>query len=107
MKASPSLIMVKKKKIQISNPDRIMFPDAKITKGELIEYYAAVAPLMVPLVKSHLLTLQRYPSGITKEGFFQKDAGSYFPSWINKKRLNILTIRSIMWWPLPQKPLCI
>ena len=77
-----SFIVVNKKKIEITNPDRILFAKAKITKIDLINYYQRVAPLMLPLIKNHLLTLQRFPSGVHGEGFFQKDASSYFPDWI-------------------------
>lgn len=81
------IIRVGSKKIQISNPDKILFPKIKATKKELIEYYDAVAPLMIPLIKNHPITLQRYPAGIEHEGFFQKDAGTYFPSWIKTKTI--------------------
>jgi bifunctional non-homologous end joining protein LigD len=81
------IIGVGSKKIEISNPDKILFPKVKITKKELIQYYDAVAPLMIPLIKNHPITLQRYPAGIEHEGFFQKDAGSYFPSWIKTERI--------------------
>lgn len=79
-----SVVIVNRKKIELSNTDRILFPKAKITKGDLIAYYAFAAPMMLALVKNHLLTLQRYPSGIQSEGFYQKDAGTYFPSWIKQ-----------------------
>lgn len=86
-KKSSTSIVVNNKKIELSNGDRILFPKVRITKKELVDYYVAVAPLMMPLIKDHILTLQRYPSGIHAEGFYQKDAGSYFPSWIKKVKI--------------------
>jgi bifunctional non-homologous end joining protein LigD len=61
-----------------------MFPDDGITKGDLIDYYAGVAPRMVPLVFKRLMTLQRYPDGINGETFFSKTIPKYFPSWIDR-----------------------
>jgi bifunctional non-homologous end joining protein LigD len=67
---------------EISNKDKILFPKIKLTKGDLISYYHEIAPLMLPHMKNRPLTLQRFPNGITHEGFFQKDASNYFPEWI-------------------------
>lgn len=71
--------------IAITNPDRVLFGKSGITKGELIEYYRKIAPIMLPLIKDHPLTMQRFPDGIEGEGFYQKDVSSYFPAWIKTK----------------------
>jgi bifunctional non-homologous end joining protein LigD len=64
--------------IRISNPERIVFPDAGITKAELAAYYRAVAPLMLPWSAGRPLTLVRCPQGRAKKCFFQKhDAGTF------------------------------
>ena len=86
-KSSKSTVVINNRKIELSNPDRILFPKVRITKKELVDYYIAVAPLMMRLIDDHPLTLQRYPSGIHAEGFYQKDAGSYFPSWITPMKV--------------------
>jgi len=67
---------------ELSNEDKILFPKSKITKGELIEYYKKVAPHMLPYLHNRPLSMQRFPEGIGHAGFFQKNAGDYFPSWI-------------------------
>lgn len=66
----------------VSNLDKIWFPKSKITKGDILKYYYQVADYIIPHVKNHPLTMQRYPNGITGESFYQKNAGEYFPSWI-------------------------
>jgi bifunctional non-homologous end joining protein LigD len=67
-------------KVKISNPERIVFPDAGITKGELADYFRQVAPLMLPWVAERPLTLVRCPQGRAKKCFFQKhDAGTFGP----------------------------
>jgi bifunctional non-homologous end joining protein LigD len=64
--------------IKISNPDRILFEDSKLTKGDLAEYYRNVAPLMVPWTANRPISLVRCPQGRGKKCFFQKhDSGSF------------------------------
>ena len=65
-------------KVKISNRERVIFPESNITKGELADYYAAVAPVMLPWVSSRPISLVRCPQGRAKKCFFQKhDAGSF------------------------------
>lgn len=70
--------------VETSNEDIVFFPKSKITKGDLIEYYHRIAPIMIPYTKNRPLTMLRYPSGIEQEGFYQKDAPPYFPEWIER-----------------------
>jgi len=78
----PTSIKYGKITVEITNPDRILFPADKITKLDLIEYYQSVAPIMIPHTKGRPISMQRFPTGIDKEGFYQKDAGEYFPLWV-------------------------
>ncbi|TET06743.1 ATP-dependent DNA ligase [Candidatus Dependentiae bacterium] len=71
--------------IKTSNEDKILFPKHKITKGELIDYYHRIGPIMVPYTKNRPISMVRYPDGIKEEGWYQKDAGEYFPKWIKTK----------------------
>jgi bifunctional non-homologous end joining protein LigD len=65
-------------KVKVSNRDRVIFPESNITKGQLADYYAAVAPVMLPWVGSRPISLVRCPQGRAKKCFFQKhDAGSF------------------------------
>jgi bifunctional non-homologous end joining protein LigD len=65
-------------KVKVSNPERVIFPESSITKGQLADYYAAVAPAMLPWVGSRPISLVRCPQGRAKKCFFQKhDAGSF------------------------------
>ena len=68
--------------VALSNLDKIWFPKSKITKGDILKYYYQVADYIIPHVKNHPLTMQRFPEGISGEAFYQKNAGEYFPSWI-------------------------
>jgi bifunctional non-homologous end joining protein LigD len=72
----------------ITHADKLLFRGPAITKGELVDYYRAMAPYLVSLVYHHPLVLQRFPQGIEKSGFFQKNCALFPPSL---KRLIIPT----------------
>jgi len=73
----------------VENPysDKIYFPVSGITKGDLIGYYEEIADYMLPYLQDRPLTLHRFPNGIGKEGFYQKNASDYFPDWIKTEKI--------------------
>ncbi len=77
--------------LKLSNLDKLFFPDEGITKGDLISYYRAVAPVLVPHLKNRPFTMIRYPDGIKGKHFFQKDAPSHMPEWIPTYRALVST----------------
>src|SRR2546426_2530258 len=70
--------------VVITHPDKVMFPDDGITKGELAAYYEAIAPVMVPHMSARPVTMERYPQGIGAKGFMQKDVIKGFPPWLER-----------------------
>jgi bifunctional non-homologous end joining protein LigD len=68
----------------ITHPEKVLFPDDGITKGELAAYYEAIAPVMVPHISGRPVTMERYPSGIGSKGFFHKDVSKGFPDWLER-----------------------
>ncbi len=68
--------------VEITHPDRVLFPADGITKGDLVDYYFAVADAMLPHLKGRPLTAQRFPRGIGKQGFFQQDFADSMPDWM-------------------------
>lgn len=68
--------------IEVSNPDKVLFPGDGITKGSLVDYYAAVAPVMLPHVRGRPVMMQRFPDGIGRAGFMQKQASPNTPAWV-------------------------
>ncbi|SFR48923.1 bifunctional non-homologous end joining protein LigD [Marinobacter daqiaonensis] len=68
--------------VDVSNEDKELFPDAGITKGDLIEYYEAVADTMLGYLEDRPLALHRFPDGIGGDGFVQQRASGYFPDWL-------------------------
>jgi bifunctional non-homologous end joining protein LigD len=68
----------------ITHPDKVLFPDEGITKGELASYYEAIAPSMLPHIRGRPVTMERYHRGIGEKGFFQKDVSKGFPEWLER-----------------------
>ncbi|HJW62734.1 MAG TPA: hypothetical protein VJ849_04490, partial [Actinomycetes bacterium] len=71
-------------RVQVSHPEKVLFPGDGITKGDLVGYYRAVAPRMLPLIGGRPVTMQRFPDGIGRGGFLQKQVGRHFPDWIER-----------------------
>jgi bifunctional non-homologous end joining protein LigD len=68
--------------IEISNREKVFFPDDGITKGDVVDYYRRISDLMLPHLANRPLVLQRFPDGIDGEGFYQKNASEHFPDWV-------------------------
>jgi bifunctional non-homologous end joining protein LigD len=68
----------------ITHPEKIMFPDEGITKGELASYYETIAPVMLPHLRQRPITMERFHRGIAAPGFFQKDVSKGFPEWLER-----------------------
>jgi bifunctional non-homologous end joining protein LigD len=82
--AEAALVRIGRREIEITRPEKVLFPEDGITKGHLIDYYARIAPWILPHIRNRPLTLERYPDGIHKQRIFQKEASSYFPEWIRR-----------------------
>jgi bifunctional non-homologous end joining protein LigD len=74
-------------RVEISRPEKVLFPDDGVTKGELAAYYERVAEYMLPHVKGRPLSMQRFPDGIDGYGFFHKDVPDHFPDWIRRVKV--------------------
>ena len=81
-------------RVKLSNLDKVFFADEGITKGDLIEYYRAVAPVLVPHLRNRPFTMRRYPDGAYGKAFFQKDAPSHMPEWIARFHVEVSTRES-------------
>jgi bifunctional non-homologous end joining protein LigD len=91
----------------ITHPEKVLFPDDGITKGELASYYESVAPLMLPHIRGRPVTMERFPAGIGAPGFMQKNVSKGFPDWLElvevpKKRGSVHhplanDVRAILW----------
>jgi bifunctional non-homologous end joining protein LigD len=68
----------------ITHPEKVLFPDDGITKGDLAAYYQAIAPAILPHLRDRPVTMERYPAGIGEKGFWQKDVSKGFPAWLQR-----------------------
>ena len=75
------------RELTISHPEKILFPKDGITKRDLVDYYRRIAPVALPHWRDRPLTMRRFPDGIGKKGFFQKDLPDHFPDWIDRIEL--------------------
>ena len=76
------------RRVTITNPSKVFWAEEGYTKAELVEYYEAVAPWLLPYLKDRPLVLTRYPDGINGKSFFQKDAPEWTPAWIRTERIH-------------------
>jgi bifunctional non-homologous end joining protein LigD len=82
--SAPSSVL---REVTFSNLDKIFWPEEKYTKGDLIEYYRAISPWLLPYLKDRPVVLTRYPDGIKGKSFFQKDAPGFIPEWLRTERM--------------------
>lgn len=75
-------IEVQGRTLRLSNREKVLYPDAGFTKGQVVDYYAAVAPVLLPHLAGRPLTLKRYPDGVTGEHFYEKRCPTHRPEWV-------------------------
>jgi bifunctional non-homologous end joining protein LigD len=80
--ALPEIMRDGNRELRLSNFDKVFWPEESITKGDLLDYYRQVAPVLVPHLAGRPFTMRRYPDGSTGKMFFQKDAPKHMPEWI-------------------------
>lgn len=73
--------------VRITHPERVLFPDAGVTKGDVVGYYVRIADLLLPHVAGRPLVVQRFPDGIAKAGFYQKNTPKHAPAWLDTVEL--------------------
>jgi bifunctional non-homologous end joining protein LigD len=70
------------KNLRLSNLDKVLYPEVGFTKGQVIDYYTRIAPVLLPHLKNHPLTLKRYPNGVDEKYFYEKQSPSHRPDWV-------------------------
>ena len=75
---------VEGRRIKLSNLDKVLYPAAPFTKGQVIDYYLRVSDYLLPHLKDRPVTLKRYPDGIHGDFFYEKDAPAFTPDWVSK-----------------------
>jgi bifunctional non-homologous end joining protein LigD len=77
-----SVIEIQGKTLKLTNLDKVLYPATGFTKRQVIDYYARIAPVLLPHLKGRALTLKRYPNGVDSEFFYEKNAPKHRPDWV-------------------------
>ena len=82
MPSADQIVEIGGRRLKLTNLEKVLYPAAGFTKGQLIDYYARIAPVLVPHLAGKPLTLKRYPSGVDQQFFFEKNATKHRPDWV-------------------------
>jgi bifunctional non-homologous end joining protein LigD len=80
--SAEQIVEIGGRRLKLTNLGKVLYPAAGFTKGQIIDYYARMAPVLVPHLKDRPLTLKRYPGGVDQEFFFEKNATKHRPDWV-------------------------
>ncbi|MDO8390699.1 MAG: non-homologous end-joining DNA ligase [Actinomycetota bacterium] len=78
-----TVVHIAGRELSVSNLHKVLYPAAGTTKAEIIEYYARIAPVMVPHLTGRCITFKRFPDGVEKDGFFEKRCPKHRPEWVD------------------------
>ncbi len=79
---APTIVDVENRKLKLTNLDKVLYPAAGFTKGQVIDFAVRVAPVLLPHLTGRALTMKRYPEGVDHEYFFEKNAPKFRPDWV-------------------------
>ena len=82
-----STVEVDGRRLSLSNLDKVFYPETGFTKGEVIDYYVRIAPVLLPHIADRPMSFQRFPDGVASQGFFAKNAPKGTPDWVRTVRL--------------------
>jgi bifunctional non-homologous end joining protein LigD len=82
-------LKVGKREVAVSNLDKVFYPETGFTKGQVIDYYARIAPVLLPHIKGRPVSMKRYPDGVEGMYFYEKQCPSHAPDWIKKKTVKV------------------
>ncbi len=80
--SAPTIVEVENRKLKLTNLDKVLYPAAGFTKGQVVDFYVRIAPVLVPHLAGRPLTMKRYPEGVDHEFFFEKNAPMHRPDWV-------------------------
>ena len=81
-RGASTLVSIDEHRVRLSNQDKVLFPEAGFTKGDMVDYYRRIAPVLLPHLAGRPVTLNRFPDGTGESGFFNKNAPANTPSWL-------------------------
>jgi len=103
--SAPTIVEVEGRKLKLTNLDKVLYPAAGFTKGQVVDFYVRIAPVLVPHLAGRALTMKRYPEGVDHEYFFEKNAPMHRPEWVKTAPVwsesNLRTINFLLANDLP------
>jgi bifunctional non-homologous end joining protein LigD len=96
--ASSSYVTIDDRRVKVSSLDKVMYPAADFSKGDVLDYYQRVGPVMVEYLQGRTVTLKRYPDGVSGEVFFQKRCPAGRPAWVQTAKVWSETNHADMWY---------
>src|SRR5918997_647538 len=85
--AEKAELIVEGRKLPVSNLNKVLWPKTGFTKGQMIDYYIRIAPVLIAHLKDRPLTLKRYPNGVDKEFFYEKNCPAHRPGWVKTAKV--------------------
>jgi bifunctional non-homologous end joining protein LigD len=82
-------VEVEGRRLSLSNLDKVMYPATGFTKGQVIDYYTRIAPVLLPHLRDRPLTLKRYPNGVEGQHFYEKQCPSHRPDWVRSEPVGL------------------
>jgi bifunctional non-homologous end joining protein LigD len=80
-------LVIEGKRLAVSNLNKVLYPKIGFTKGQVIDYYIRIAPVLLPHLRDRPLTMKRYPNGVDAEFFYEKNCPSHRPSWVRTAKI--------------------
>ncbi len=85
--AKETVVDIEGKHLKLSNLDKVLYPEAGFTKGQVIDYYVRIAPVLLPHLRNRPLTMKRYPNGVSGQFFYEKNCPQHRPEWVQTARV--------------------
>ena len=83
MDANKKRVSVEDKVLHLSNLQKVLYPDANFTKGQVVNYYSEISKVLLPHLESRCITTRRWPDGVNKKSFWQKNCPKFRPEWLD------------------------
>ncbi len=80
--SAPTVVEVEGRKLKLTNLEKLLYPAAGFAKGQVVDFYVRIAPVLLPHLSGRALTMKRYPEGVNHEYFFEKNAPKFRPEWV-------------------------
>jgi bifunctional non-homologous end joining protein LigD len=82
-----TVVDIEGRHLKLSNLDKVLYPEAGFTKGQVIDYYVRIAPVLLPHLRGRPLTMKRYPNGVSGPFFYEKNCPEHRPEWVQTARV--------------------